>query len=316
MTLSITREISVSKAALIFQLAFCFAAAASCADGRNAEDETEYVSEHKLTGGYSISVSNGLMPLGGLLADRFCQFYGNKIKVQCRPEDNAPWTQEGGASGMHLALHHSLKRDDRGALVTLDGMSVIFSAQIAIIANRDNPVRTLSLQNLTALFCEPPADGQSSLSWSTLGVPDPLGSNAITVYGRLLSDSVTYQLSNKLTGSINNLSRGIRRAKDREIVADVARDKAGVAYVVADLALLDPTNDKGVKIVSIQTSPEGVARVPSATEPEAYPLASFGVLVSGGEQSDFNAEWTKFSLSKEGRELIRAYGFFPYPTKR
>jgi phosphate transport system substrate-binding protein len=171
---------------------------------------------------------------------------------------------------------------------------------LTIIVHEDNPVETLTLEQVGALF-----RGEVE-RWTALGGPDA----RVITYGRQTS-SGTYQWfrENVVQGGYDPSTR--QMSGTAQIVDSVARDPGGVGYVAVGYL---EAGAEGVHAVAIQTSSSAAPVSPldeEAVLAGRYPISRPLYQFSDGPPEGALADFVAFERSARGREIILAMGFFP-----
>ena len=159
------------------------------------------------------------------------------------------------------------------------------SPAYAIFVHRDNPLARLTLKQLDGIFGAERGGGWNALSWDTnvartarenlrtwkqLGVTGPLAEQPIHPYGQanLGAGAITF-FQTRVFGGGAMWNPALREYSDRtQMIADLARDPAGIAY--APLAYASA----GVKAVALAESDAGpfITLTPATVADRTYPL--------------------------------------------
>ncbi len=184
---------------------------------------------------------------------------------------------------------------------------------IAIFVNKDNPVKSLSLEQVDAIFSKNRKRGypKDITTWGQLGVTGKMASQPISLYGR-----------NSASGTYGFFKE---HALDKGDYKDIVKEQPGSASVVQGI-----TKDKngmgysgigyrtsGVKILALSEKEGGPAF--EATYENAlsnkYPLSRFLYIYIAKDPKKplpkLTEEFLKFALSKEGQEIVVKDGFLP-----
>jgi phosphate transport system substrate-binding protein len=184
---------------------------------------------------------------------------------------------------------------------------------LAVFVHRDNPLKSLSLEEVDAIFSKNRKGGAKNdiLTWGDLGLGGEWKDKPIVLYGRN-SDSGTY-----LYFKENALFKGDfkdtvkQQAGSSAVVQAVGGDKfgigySGIGYGTADVRALPLAAKKGEPAVA----PE-----PKAAYEGEYPLARFLWLSLGhkpGDQLDpLRREFLRYLLSADGQVDVLKDGYLP-----
>lgn len=211
------------------------------------------------------------------------------------------------------------------------------SPAYAILVHSDNPLARLTLPQLDGIFGAERGGGWNALSWDTgvargpeknlrvwrqLGITGPLADESIRPYGQanLGAGAITF-FQARVFGGGAMWAPGLREYSDRaQMIADLARDPAGIAYAPLAYATAD------VKAVALAESDAGpfVALSPATVADRSYPLHRPVYLhyMPDDGHGGLNAargdprvqEFVRYILSAEGQREVAAEGsYVPLP---
>jgi phosphate transport system substrate-binding protein len=188
---------------------------------------------------------------------------------------------------------------------------------IAVYVNMDNPLRSLTMKQLDAIFSRTRRGGglYDITSWGQLGLGGRWVHRPISLYGRN-SASGTYGYFKE-----HALFKGDFKSTVKEqpgsgsVVHSITQDRdaigyAGIGYITSGVhALSLKMNDAGDPVeLSVQTALSG-----------EYPLSRFLYIYvnkNANEPPDpLVREFIKFVLSKEGQQMVVKDGYLPLPRK-
>ena len=190
---------------------------------------------------------------------------------------------------------------------------------IAVIVNKDSPISSLSLAQLTSIFTEP-LRRQVYSHWSQLGVKGDLASQPIHACGLPWSDHYPsqdptfgeYFFTRKLGGgqpAVNYTAFNTYAT----VLSNVASDPLAIGVIAANEVT------SAVKVVALAGGELGGASLPNAADIQSghYPLDRYlylyGRFVSGKPFDPFVKEYMRMVLSKEGQQIIAddPHGYIP-----
>lgn len=188
---------------------------------------------------------------------------------------------------------------------------------LAVYVNKDNPVESLSLPELDAIFSKTRKGGYPNdvETWGQLGMTGSLASRPISLYGRN-SASGTYGFFKE-----NALFKGDYKDAVKEqpgsssVVQGVAKDIAGIGYSGIGYKTSD------VQVVPISKKKGDAAYTPdyenvlSGNYPLGRPLLIYIEKVPNEPLDPLVKEFLTFVLSKEGQEIVVKDGYLPLPAK-
>ena len=212
------------------------------------------------------------------------------------------------------------------------------SPAYAIFVHRDNPLARLTLAQLDGIFGAERGGGWNALSWDTsvargpeknlrtwkqLGVTGPLAGRAITPYGQanLGAGTITF-FQTRVFGGGAMWAPALREYSDRaQMIADLARDPAGIAYAPLACATAE------VKAIALAETDAGpyVPLTPATVADRSYPLhrpvyiyfmpddGHGGLNDSRGDPRV--KEFLRYILSADGQRDVAAEGsYVPLPA--
>jgi phosphate transport system substrate-binding protein len=188
---------------------------------------------------------------------------------------------------------------------------------LAVYVHKDNPIKSLTLQQVDAIFSKTRKGGASAEihTWGELGLTGEWANRPISLYGRN-SASGTYGYFKE-----HALFKGDFKDEVKEqpgsssVVQGVASDKfgigySGIGYMTADVRAVPLAADAAG--APVDASPENAYS-------GKYPLARFlYVYVNckpGAELDPLRKEFIRFVFSKEGQSAVVKDGYFPVPAK-
>jgi len=184
---------------------------------------------------------------------------------------------------------------------------------LAVFANKDNPIESLTLPQVDAIFGKNRnlGHGQDITTWGQLGLKGAFANAPISLYGRN-SASGTYGFFKE-----NALGKGDYKDTVKEqpgssaVVQGVARDRfalgySGIGYATADV--------KAVPLAPDANSPAVPVTAEHAYSGE-YPLARFLLVYvnykPGTQLDPLRREFIRYIFSKEGQEIVIKDGYLP-----
>jgi len=187
---------------------------------------------------------------------------------------------------------------------------------LAVYVNKDNHIKSLSLEELDAIFSKNRKRGMAEIAtWDQTGVTGALAAKPISLFGRN-SASGTYGYFKEHT-----LKNGDYKATVKEqpgsasVVEGVAKDVSAIGY--SGMGYLT----SGVRIVPLSEKKGGTvfeanyANVLSGKYPLARMLQVYVSKKPGQPLPKVTQEFLKFVLSKEGQEIVVKDGFEPLTAK-
>ena len=184
---------------------------------------------------------------------------------------------------------------------------------LGVFVNKDNPLASLSLEQLDAVFSKARRRGAAKqiATWDDAGLTGEWAGKPISLYGRN-SASGTYSFFKE-----HVLKNGDYRDDVKEqpgsaaVVRAVATDRFAVGYSGIGYAT------SGVRAISLAEKTGEKAVAPSAENSYSgdYPLARFLFVyinrAPGKALDPLVREFTRLILSKEGQEIVVKDGYYP-----
>ncbi len=184
---------------------------------------------------------------------------------------------------------------------------------LAVFANKDNPIESLTLPQVDAIFSKNRNLGHPHdiTTWSQLGLKGPFAKAPISLYGRN-SASGTYGFFKE-----NALGKGDYKDTVKEqpgssaVVQGVARDKfalgySGIGYATADVKTVP---------LAVNDNSQPVAATADQAYTGNYPLSRFLLVYvnhkPGSQLDPLRREFIRYIFSKDGQEVVIKDGYFP-----
>jgi phosphate transport system substrate-binding protein len=261
---------------------------------------------------------NNLMTLW---AEGFKKYYPNVvIQVEGKGSSTAPPALIEGTAQLG-PMSRDMKAEEQDAIEKKYGfkptrLRTCLDA-LAIYVNKDNPIKSMSLQQADAVFSKTRKAGYSEdiTTWGQLGLTGEWARKPISLYGRN-SASGTYGYFKD-----NALKKGDYKDTVKEqpgsasVVQGVTEDPAGIGY-----------SGIGYRTSGVRPLPLAPKTGAPAVEPvyenvlnNTYPLSRYLnlyiVQAPGKEMEPLRREFVKYIFSKEGQEVVVKDGYDPLPAK-
>ena len=265
--------------------------------------------------------SDTMNNLMALWSEGFNAIYPNvRVEIEGKGTSTAPPALIAGTATFG-PMSRKMKPDEADAFEkkygykpTLLGTSV---DMLAVYVNKDNPIKSLTLPQVDAIFSSTrKLGGKSDIrTWGQAGLSGEWASAPISIYGRN-SASGTYAYYKKVALGKGDYKNSVKEQPGSSaVVQGVAREKfaigySGIGYKTAD-----------VKVLSLAEDAESDA-VPAEAQyayTGEYPLARnlwLSVNYKPGSQLDpLRREFVKYIFSKAGQEVVIKDGYFPVSAK-
>lgn len=297
-------------------------AAAACAFGSMARAEVdkglpEYNKTDGVSGNLNSIGSDTLNNLMTLWAEAFRALYPNvNIQIEGKGSSTAPpaliaGTAQLGPMSRAMKAEEIKKFEEKyGYTPTAVGVAL---DSLAVYVNKDNPVESLSLQQIDAIFSKTRKGGfpSDAVTWGDVGLTGEWVNKPFSLYGRN-SASGTYGYFKK-----HALFKGDYKDTVKEqpgsasVVQGVGEDLAGIGY--SGIGYL--TSD--VKAIAISKTEDGEAYVPNYDNvlEKKYPLGRMLYVYVAKEPNEplpkLIQEFLRLVLSKTGQEVVVKDGYLP-----
>lgn len=186
---------------------------------------------------------------------------------------------------------------------------------LALFVNKDNPVNSLSLDEVDAIFSSTRKRGFKEINnWGQAGVTGPLAAKPISLFGRnSASGTYGYFKDNVLkNGDYKNSVK--EQPGSASVVEGVARDVtaigySGIGYATSGVKAVPLSDKKGGEVFEAN-----YANVLSGKYPLSRMLYIYVAKKPGQPLPRVVEEFLKFALSKEGQEIVVKDGYDPLPS--
>lgn len=257
---------------------------------------------------------NNLMTLWG---EGFRKMYPNvQIEIEGKGSSTAPPALISGTANFG-PMSRSMKADEVDAFEKKFGYKPTALPtsidMLAVYVNKDNPLKSLTLQQVDAIFSKTRKSGADTdiVKWGELGLKGSWASMPISLYGRN-SASGTYGYFKEHALFKGDYKDSVKEQPgSSSVVQGVASDKAAIGYSGIGYKTAD------VKALALASNAKGKA-VPAEEKygySGEYPLSrSLFIYVNykpGSEIDPLNREFIKYVFSKQGQADVIKDGYLP-----
>ena len=187
---------------------------------------------------------------------------------------------------------------------------------LAVFVNKDNPIKSLSLDEVDAIFSKTHKRGGADVTtWGQLGVSGKLASMPISLYGRN-SASGTYGYFKEHAMNKGDFKNSVKEQPgSASVVEGVAKDigaigYSGIGYATSGVRALALSNKKGA-----HAEAANYENVLSGKYPLSRMLYIYVAKKPGEPLPKLVEEFLRFALSKEGQEIVVKDGYDPLTAK-
>jgi phosphate transport system substrate-binding protein len=184
---------------------------------------------------------------------------------------------------------------------------------LAVYVNKDNPIRSLTLPQVDAIFSATRKLGykQDVTTWGQLGLKGAYANAPVSLYGRNSASGTYGYFKEHVLGKGDYKSSVKEQPGSSSVVQGVATDRFGIGY--------SGIGYKTADVKAVPLAPDGNSEPVPATLEHAYtgeyPLARFlylSVNCQPGSQLDpLRREFIKYVFSQQGQEAVVKDGYFP-----
>lgn len=187
---------------------------------------------------------------------------------------------------------------------------------LAVFVNKDNPVKSLSLDQVDAIFSKTRKSGHPEIStWGQVGVTGKLADKPISLYGRN-SASGTYGYFKEHALRKGDFKNTVKEQPgSASVVEGVAKDVSAIGYSGIGYTT------SGVRAVPLSVKdgqPASAAtyqNVLNGTYPLSRMLYIYVAKQPGKPLPKVTEEFLKYVLSKEGQQVVVKDGYDPLTSK-
>lgn len=188
---------------------------------------------------------------------------------------------------------------------------------LAVYVHKDNPIKSLSLQQVDAIFSKTRKGGakEDITTWGQLGLTGDWADKPISIYGRN-SASGTYGYFKSMALFKGDYKDSVKeQAGSASVVQGIANDKyaigySGIGYKTADVKAVPLAKD---------ADGEAIGAEPENAYSGKYPLARFLYMYVNKdpkkELDPLRREFIRYVFSKDGQSKVIEDGYFPVTAK-
>ena len=276
----------------------------------------------------TVTVSGNLNAVGSdtmnnmmtLWAEGFAHIHPNvKIQIEGKGSSTAPPALIAGTAQIG-PMSREMKDSEIDAVQAKYGFAptqIVTSIDVlAVYVNKDNPLKSISLAEVDAIFSKTRKRGFKGVeTWGQLGLTGDWASRPISLYGRN-SASGTYGFFKEHTLLNGDYKDTVKEQPgSASVVQGVASDRFGAGYSGIGYKTSD------VKAVPLAEKDGGYYSDGNYEDVKSgkYPLNRFLYIyinrAPGKPLDPLTKEFIKFVLSKEGQEVVVKDGYLPLSTE-
>jgi phosphate transport system substrate-binding protein len=186
---------------------------------------------------------------------------------------------------------------------------------LAVYVNKDNPLQSLTLQQVDAIFSSTrKRGGQDIKTWGDVGLTGEWASKPLSLYGRN-SASGTYGFFKELSMKNGDYKGSVKEQPgSASVVQGVENELGGVGYSGIGY------KTSGVKAVAISDKAGPVEANQANAESFKYPISRYLYVYINSNPATgpdpLVKEFIRFVMSKQGQAVVIKDGYFPLPAKK
>ena len=282
----------------------------------------EYQAVSGISGTLSATGSDTVANLMTLWAGQFRRMYPNvNIQIRATGSSAAPTALIETTASIGL-MSRSMRRNEVESFTARYGypptpLPVALDA-LAILVHRDNPLSSISLAEIDAVFSETLRCGANRRleSWDELGLPASFGlaGREILAFGRN-SVSGTYGFFKEAALCRGDFHSGVNELSGSgALVQAISSARNGIGY--ASIAFTTP----GVRMTPVRWRRNGVesTAVPSEATADDYPFSRYLYFYvnqpPGGPLPPLEREFIRMVLSRDGQRIVSRSGYISLPA--
>jgi len=276
-----------------------------------------YAKVEGLRGTLNAAGSDTMLELQTLMAEEFRKLYPQvQIQVEGKGSSTAPPALIEGTAQLG-DMSRKMKNEEVDVFESKFGYEPtrfdVALDTLAVFVNKDNPIKSLTLQQVDAIFSKSRKCGFTSdvSLWGQLGLTGNWGTAPISLYGRNAA-SGTYGFFKD-----NALCKGDYKDTVKEqpgsasVVQGIENDRFGIGYSGIGY---QTSGVRALPLAPAEGSP-AVAATAEGARNGSYPLSRFlyvYVNKAPGKPLDrLTAEFVRFILSADGQRIVLKAGFDP-----
>ena len=175
---------------------------------------------------------------------------------------------------------------------------------LAIYVHKDNPIETISLEELAEIY----GDGGTTTNWSQLGVKIPSGTNKITWVNRQNSSGTYAYFREAVLGDKRDYKMGsINQSGSKDVISLIAHTPGAIGYSGMGYA----TDEVKMLKVSRKKGEPGVAPTVENAQNNTYPITRPLQIYTIGEPKGVVKDYMDWIKSPAGQQVVLDKGYVP-----
>ncbi len=276
-----------------------------------------YAKKRAVSGNLNSIGSDTMNNLMTLWAEAFRKHHpAVRIQVEGKGSSTAPAALIAGTAQLG-PMSREMKDSEVDAIVAKYGYepTAIVTALdvLAVYVHRDNPLQSLSLPEVDAIFSKTRrlGFGRDITTWGQLGLSGDWARKPISLYGRNAASGTYGYFKEHALGGGDYKDTVKEQPGSASVVQGVSEDRYGIGYSGIGYAT------SGVKALALAKKPGDKAYAPNyedalnKTYPLSRPLYIYVVQDPRKALDPLVEEFLRFVLSREGQEIVVKDGYLP-----
>lgn len=276
-----------------------------------------YAKKRSVTGNLNAVGSDTMNNLMTLWAEAFRKHHpAVRMQVEGKGSSTAPAALIAGTAQLG-PMSREMKDSEVDAIVAKYGYepTAIVTAidVLAVYVHRDNPLQSLSLPEVDAIFSKTRrlGFGRDITTWGQLGLSGDWARKPISLYGRNAASGTYGYFKEHALGGGDFKDTVKEQPGSASVVQGVSEDRYGIGYSGIGYAT------SGVKALALAKKPGDKAYAPNyedalnTTYPLSRPLYIYVVQDPRKPLDPLVEEFLRFVLSREGQEIVVKDGYLP-----
>jgi len=240
----------------------------------------------------SISGSTTVLPIASAAAEAFMKNHPD-VDVQVSGGGSGAGIKAIGEGAVTLGMSsRELKSEEKTAYPDLKTVTVAKDG-IAVIVNKDNPVNSLTLEQIKKIY------NGNTTGWADVGG----SSGKIEIVGRDSASGTREFFSEKVMNKEDFTKFMLEKNSNGAVQQYVTQTPNSIGYVGMGF-------EDGVKVIELKGD-DGKTQIPTIESVKAgtYPLSRELFFVTKGDATGVAKEFIDFLLSPDGQKIIEEQGF-------
>lgn len=252
-------------------------------------------------------------------AEEFQKIYPNvTIEIEGKGSSTAPVALISGTAQLG-PMSRKMKAEEIDAFEKKYGykpklIGVAIDA-LAVYVNKDNPIQSLTLQQVDAIFSSTrKRGGQDIKTWGDVGLTGEWANKPLSLYGRN-SASGTYGFFKEISMKNGDYKGSVKEQPgSASVVQGTENELGGIGYSGIGY------KTSGVRGVAISDKGGPVEPTQVNAESFKYPISRYLYVYINANPSTgpdpLVKEFIRFVMSKQGQQVVIKDGYFPLPSKK